>query len=464
MTMTLAILSASTLIALVGAAASAQEPAPQEDPTLRVERYSSGATMLRYHVDEEGKPHGVFEAFVESGARTLLASFDHGQRHGIWKEWRADGRRIRSLTYLHDILHGECEEFHPNGERKSIGQYREGRRHGKWIETDAEGRRKKIAEYRDGLLDGSVRITLGEKVLTRQEWKRGLLVRLDDIEPFPVAKDVLRKDLGAILEAAPAIDPRDPLSAERQSALRRLSAYRRLCGLSFAGMTLDPDWNARCDAAAEICRRIGRLDHSPPKPDGMDEDRYRLGADGASHSNLAIAGSLAGSVDSYMNDSDPSNIDRIGHRRWCLNPAMRKTGFGSDGRFHAMWSMDASGSAPKGMDAVLYPPRGYTPVDLFSADRAFSIAILRGGAPKADELRVFVRPLDSDYLPAGPALPLDHCAVAGPGYGSLACIVFRARGILVAPGSRYLVEVSQDAGKTLSFRYVVEFCEAVRGG
>lgn len=436
--------------------------AQQQDPNERTETYASGAVMLHYHVDADGKLDGNYEAFTESGARTLFAMFSHGQRHGAWREWRADGRKIRMLNYQHDVLHGECEEFHPNGRQQSLGDYRDGKRTGKWVETDASGDRRVSAEYRDGKRNGPLRISYKDKVLSRQVWKDDRLEQLDDLEPFPVPAEQLRAELKAILDAPPPpLDAKDPLAAARQEALRRLQAYRHLCGLPYAEMALVPEWNLRCDAAAEICRRIGHLDHTPPKPDGMDDARYRLGAEGAGHSNLSINATLARSVDSYMDDSDASNIDRIGHRRWCLNPAMKKTGFGSDDHYHAMWSMDESGGTAKGLPAVYYPPRGYTPIDMFSPNRAFSIALLKGSVPKKEELQADIHVLDDDYLPLGAPLEMDHCDVAAGGYGGLACLVFRAKGLVVAAGRKYLVEVSYDKGKTFEHRYVVEFCAAV---
>ncbi|HEX5052638.1 MAG TPA: hypothetical protein VFZ65_12755, partial [Planctomycetota bacterium] len=86
----------------------------------------------------------------------------------------------------------------------------------------------------------------------------------------------------------------------------------------------------------------------------------------------------------------------------------------------------------------------------------------RGGAPKADGLCASIRPLDLDYLPGEP-LELDALHVAAGGFGTGARIVFRAKGLRVAVGSRYLVEVSTDGDKTFDHRYVVEFCEPVLG-
>ena len=290
-----------------------------------------------------------------------------------------------------------------------------------------------------------------------------MLVQLDDLEqPFPIATGPLREELAAILGATSnPPDPEDPLAADRDAALRRLQAYRRLCGLPFADMRLVAVWNNKCDAAATVCRALGRLDHTPPHPDGIDDETFALGAEGARRSNLAINSSLTRSVDAYMNDSDPSNIDRIGHRRWCLNPRMRRTGFGSDGRFHAMWSMDGSGAAPKGMTAVYYPPRGYVPIDMFGPRHAWSISLLRGKRPQRDQLAVRVHQLDQDHLPAGEPLKLDHLDVTGSGYGGSACVIFRPERISMQPGRRYLIDVSFDAGKTSAHHYVVQFCAPV---
>lgn len=449
------------LVLATTAPAPAQQPTPGEPI---VETWPGGAIKARYSLDEAGRPHGSREEFAANGTRTLLVVFRHGLRDGPYREWTESGQRLRDHSYRADVLHGRCEDFHDNGRSAAVGDYRDGLRHGKWVEQDDTGSRRKTADYKAGVLHGAVRIQVGSKTITRQQWQDGELTQLDDLRPFPQRRADLLAALRQVHDAPlPELDPADPIAAERWRALRRLQTYRALCGLPFQDMTLVPDWNLRCDAASEACRLLGGLSHTPSQPPGMDDARYRLAREGAGRSNLAVGSTLAHSVDQYMDDSDPSNIARIGHRRWCLNPAMRKTGFGSDGSYHAMWSMDGSGGGARGLDAVCYPPRGHVPADLFSARRAFSIALLKGGAPRADELRIAVQPLDDEYLPAGEPLPLDHQAVIDGGYGTGACIVFRAVGIRVQPGARYLVEVSADGSRAPLHRYVVEFCGPVSG-
>jgi hypothetical protein len=157
----------------------------------------------------------------------------------------------------------------------------------------------------------------------------GRLVDLDGIVPFPVAREALEAEL-AEARVVPASVEGDPRSGDRMFALARLRTYRALCGLHWRHIELNPAWNDLCDAAGEVCAAHGKLDHTPPIPPGFDEARYRQGYEGASHSNLA-SGGLRGSVDMYMDDSDPSNIDRVGHRR---------ASFQDDG--------ESSGGAPMG--------------------------------------------------------------------------------------------------------------------
>ena len=435
-------------------AASAQETNPYE----RIVKWPSGNLRERYTVDEQGNKHGNYERWAPTGARVLSDVYAHGKLHGQHREWTEKGAPICQMTFQDDVLDGPCETYYENGRTATSGSYRAGKKTGRWTEVDPTGDRKRTAEYREGQLHGTVRVQLKGRQLTHQTWKRGELFALGELEPFPVPRETLLAQLRQILGAEKVADSADPKSLQRQEALLRLRAYRQLCGLPHEEMVLVPQWNELCDAAAEVCRRNGKLDHHPVQPPGMEDKRYQQGVEGAGHSNLAVGGTVVDSVDNYMDDSDPGNIGRLGHRRWCLNPAMKKTAFGTDENYHAMWSMDSSGGSPKGLEAIYYPPRGYVPVDFFSAERAFSIAPLKGGSVKASDLRACIRPLDEGYVPGEP-LELSDLHVADAGYGTGTCIVFRGKGLQVAVGARYLVEVSVDGGASQQYQYLVEFCE-----
>jgi hypothetical protein len=229
----------------------------------RVESYPDGSVKARYQVDAQGHKDGRFEAFATNGQRTILATYRAGKREGSYREWTEDGRNLRDHTFQADVLHGRCIDWHPDGRIAAAGDYRKGKRHGAWTEHDLGGERSRNLTYRDGLLNGPVKILRKDKALSRQTWHEGELVQLDDIRPFPVRRETLREELLAILDARPAsLDAQDPLAAKRHEALRRLQAYRRLCGLPHEELSLVPEWNVRCDAAAEVCRRLGRLEQT----------------------------------------------------------------------------------------------------------------------------------------------------------------------------------------------------------
>nr|HPO49731.1 CAP domain-containing protein [Spirochaetota bacterium] len=78
--------------------------------------------------------------------------------------------------------------------------------------------------------------------------------------------------------------------------------------------------------------------HTPAKPADMNEDFYKICYSSTSSSNIAYGYStLEKSVkDGYMSDADVSNIDRVGHRRWILNPKLLKTGFGFSYKYMTM--------------------------------------------------------------------------------------------------------------------------------
>ncbi len=86
---------------------------------------------------------------------------------------------------------------------------------------------------------------------------------------------------------------------------------------------------------------------------------------------------MVGSIKCYMDDSDPTNIDRVGHRRWCLNPAMQKAGFAGAKQFAAMWSMDRSRAEVPDYDFVAFPPPGLIPTSTFSSHYAWSVSLNR---------------------------------------------------------------------------------------
>ncbi len=121
-------------------------------------------------------------------------------------------------------------------------------------------------------------------------------------------------------------------------ALRELNYIRWLIGVP-SNVTLDDEYTRKAQHGAVLLDAIDTLSHTPGRPSDMDTSFYNLGYDAASHGNLAVSKMYDGSqitgnmtisysTKMYMNDSDNSNISRLGHRRWLMNPRMTKTGFG----------------------------------------------------------------------------------------------------------------------------------------
>jgi hypothetical protein len=315
--------------------------------------------------------------------------------------------------------------------------------------------------------------------------EEGAVLAVEGVPTYPRTLDDLRRGLESIYNAVPApfvaaaadnksgppdgstankTKAADPsANAEAVAAVRRLNAYRFLCGLP-ANVTLDPDQTFYAEAAAKLLKAVGKLDHTPANP-GVPDQEYKDGYNGTSHSNIFQASDsppLASSVDAYMDDSDPGNIDRIGHRRWCLNPAMQTTGFGKYQQFSDMWSMDGRRPNSSEWEIVAYPARGYMPTEYFSAHHAWSL-ILNGRKlkPPGSDVDIAIRPLD-DALHPGSPLELDFEAVETGGYGGGPAIIFRPKSLDASPGHRYGVEikgVSTAAGKPITIRYMVEFVD-----
>mgnify|MGYP004632338385 CR=1 FL=1 len=163
-----------------------------------------------------------------------------------------------------------------------------------------------------------------------------------------------------------------------KAALNRLNLMRRLAGLP--SVTLDSSMCEDAQYSAVIQGYYGTWDHYPKQPDGMSNSFYEKAYAASSKSNLAAGLSLTGSVDFWMKDSNDYNVDRLGHRRWQLNPTLGKVGFGyaeanTRYRFYATEKVfDMSGSGCD-YDFIAWPASGNFPSELFSGDTAWSVSL-----------------------------------------------------------------------------------------
>jgi uncharacterized protein YkwD len=159
-----------------------------------------------------------------------------------------------------------------------------------------------------------------------------------------------------------------------QDGLNAINYARYLAGLP-GDVALDPSYVDRAQHGS-VLLAVGQFAHSQPKPADMAQDFYDIANGATNSSNIGWGfGTLAGFNFACMDDSDSSNIDRVGHRRWLLDPPLQKTGMGYAEARTDTFGFDWSRAGAVGYDAVKWPCAGRFPVEMFSAGTAWSITL-----------------------------------------------------------------------------------------
>ena len=159
-----------------------------------------------------------------------------------------------------------------------------------------------------------------------------------------------------------------------QQALDTVNFIRFTAGVN--PVVLNDTYNNLTQHASLVNAVNNQLTHSPSQPAGMSDEMYELGKTGAGSSNLGRGhSSIPHSLISYMEDTDSSNIDRVGHRRWLINPPMQEIGFGKVGAFTATYAFDNWSGGILVDDFIAWPPQNM-PYELYqpsSMGYAFSV-------------------------------------------------------------------------------------------
>jgi hypothetical protein len=275
---------------------------------------------------------------------------------------------------------------------------------------------------------------------------------------YPKTAEEIRSTLREILQEPAAPD----VAYEPAAALRQLKAYRYLAGLPYRHLTLDRHFSALAADAADICRRLGHLTHAPENP-GLPAEQYERARLATKNANLAFGvPDLATAVALWIDDSDERNIDRLGHRRWCLNPSMGKTGLGRVDQFAAMWVTDQVVPAFEDFAFVAYPVAGFMPIAFFNERRAWSLTLNPRDfrPPRIGQVEVRLYRVEGPSADLDHPLELDYSAVENSGFGLPNCLIFRPRSFEVQVGKRYWVDVKhleRSDGATAGLGYLVEF-------
>jgi len=184
---------------------------------------------------------------------------------------------------------------------------------------------------------------------------------------YPRTKAEIRANLSEILKR----EAPEGIERKQQETVNLLNAYRYLCGVE-PNAVADKKKVGEAHQAAAACKNHGGLSH--------DIGSY------TNKCNLHSGGNMTSSVRGYISDGGANNRAKRGHRRWCLNPKMVRTGFGDSGKYSAMWALDSSGSPSKKNYA--YPGAGYFPKDYLHGNGWSFYST--GGVPAAGKLEVEV--------------------------------------------------------------------------
>jgi hypothetical protein len=180
----------------------------------------------------------------------------------------------------------------------------------------------------------------------------------------------------------------------------------------------------------------------------------------------------AGAMDGWIDDSDPTNIGRVGHRRWAFSLDLKTTGFGvavgAEDVFWSMYTMDHGRAQPPDVPYVVFPPRGFMPSEMFGAHYAWSVSMDPALEAKAsiENAWIRVRRLSADFVPEGEDLPIEARRFHREHIGGRSALIFRPKGLALADGAAYVAELSLTDAKThkptVVLRWVTAFVGAPR--
>ena len=251
-----------------------------------------------------------------------------------------------------------------------------------------------------------------------------------------------------------------------QNALNMVNQVRFIAGLN-ADVVNAADREEMLGAAALVNYLNRELSHNPRRPevlaDSVYDELYEMAYDGASSSNLyAGMNNMANAVLGYLYDSNYSNISRVGHRRWILNPPMGKTTFGYccdvsgsyRNSYSGMYAFDRSGS---GRQAPVAWPAQQMPLSRFinAGTHAWSVSFDK--VINMDAVNVtLIRESDGRNWHFSSESADGEFYVNNDWYGQRGCVIFRPSSIAISAGDIFRVMITDRQNKT-ALIYTVTF-------
>lgn len=243
-----------------------------------------------------------------------------------------------------------------------------------------------------------------------------------------------------------------------RDGLAMTNFVRYLAGLP-ADLQLDSQLNKQAQVGALVLGAVDDLTHTPGKPRKMKRDLYDVGYTSTTSSNLSSGvETLSEQVLGFMDDLGMHNLQNVGHRRWILNPPLKKTGFGfayaagSTTPYGVMQVFDTTDETEfkVNYDFIAWPPAGPVPETVFAENAPWSLTpnpaqydLAQAKAIRVeltDESRGTRWILDKNDRKIADEGEFFHLSMSEAGYPS--AIVFRPRGAQYEAGSLFHVRVS----------------------
>lgn len=273
-------------------------------------------------------------------------------------------------------------------------------------------------------------------------------------------------------QLAPPYKAGKPQQKYMQEALNAVNFTRFLVGLP-DDITINEQYNLMAQHASVVDAVNDVLTHYPSQPQDMPQDFYAMGAKGASSSNMGwgydnIKDSI---IAGYMEDGDTGNIDRVGHRRWILNPPMQQIGFGYADAFTATYVFDRSRAEEIDYELIAWPAKGNMPVEYISSYIPWSVNLGRNyQIPTLDTVKVTLTNLTTKQkwifnkdsnLNAQVSDTKEFFNVENSWYGMDKCIIFRppVNEISYSEDDRFEVSIEgiYENGQEKPVKYTVSF-------
>lgn len=232
-------------------------------------------------------------------------------------------------------------------------------------------------------------------------------------------------------------------------ALSTVNFIRYLAGLNY-NVTLDSSYMEAVQAGALINAVNDSLVPSTVKPEGMSDELFQLGYSGNLNANVAKGyTSLAKAIIfGWLDDSDASSLDEVGHRRWLLNANMGRTGFGQAGSYSGMFAQDSRVNSAR--TSAVWPAQN-TPIEFIGSDTPWSICT--GIAEDISRIKVTMENTKTHAVYEFSATKADgYFNVDNGDYGHPGAVIWRPDEIEYSNGDSYEVSINGLANGNAYYR------------